>query len=58
MVRVYDAVFHRMHIAVAPEQWNILTSIPARYNDMNTYDGSTAANNGLTYGHSTASVDF
>ena len=32
MVRVYDAVYHRMHIAVAPQQWNILTSIiPGRY---------------------------
>ena len=32
MVRVYDAVYHRMQIAVAPQQWTILTSIiPRRY---------------------------
>ena len=28
MVRVYDAMYHRMHIAIAPHQRNILTSIP------------------------------
>ena len=41
MVRVYDAEFHRMHIAVppvlvAPQQWNILPGKPGRYYDMNT----------------------
>jgi hypothetical protein len=34
MVRVYDAVYHRMHIAIAPHQWNILTSI--RYYPVDT----------------------